>query len=140
MTIHPLGYTKINLGGVGGYRARLHIWHGHGSEKPHDHRWTFLAIPLLGAFTDTRWTPTTGNRYRRADTTPPSAGHDRTYKPAGTGDLIALSHTTRRPLRPYRCRLGEIHSYAPTGRGPHVSLVLLGRPTRPTSTVWRPIP
>jgi hypothetical protein len=137
MSRHPLGFQKINLLTIRGRRVRLHLWHGDNSEAPHDHRWTFVAVPLLGTFTDTRWATVAGDRYRGVQTTPPSAG-GRTYRPTtATANLIAVAQHVRRPLRPYRCRIGEIHSYAPRGHGPHVSLVLLARPDRDVSTVWQ---
>lgn len=134
---HPLGFTKITLAAVFGYRARLHIWHTGGSDKPHDHRWPFIGIPLIGTFTDTRWTRRPGTAHRAVATTPPTRGSERHYRL--TGDSARLERDAvwiRRPLVPYRCRVGEIHTFAPRGRGPHVSLALLGRRRSATSTVW----
>jgi hypothetical protein len=138
MSRHPLGFHKITLLTIRRRRIRLHLWRHDGSEAPHDHRWTFIAVPLLGAFTDIRWATIAGDGYRAVQTTPPTGATARTYRQtATTADLVAVAVHVRRPLRPYRCRTGEIHSYAPRGRGPHVSLVLLARPDRDVSTVWQ---
>jgi hypothetical protein len=135
---HPLGYTKINLATVARRRIRLHWWHAAGgSERPHNHRWPFIAIPLAGTFTDTRWTLSPGAGHHAVETIPPGPQAPRSYQSTGaTATLTATAVHLRRPLRPYRCRVGDIHSFAPVGRGPHVSLVFLGAPVSGGSTVW----
>jgi hypothetical protein len=135
---HPIGFTKINLGTVRGYRARLHVWHGPRSEHPHNHRWAFLAIPLLGRFTDTRWAETVGGTHELVEAFPSTAVGGRRYRPAGTEvGLRKVSVNTRWPLVPYLCRIGEIHTHTPVGDGWHVSLVVLAPPQSDSSTVFQ---
>jgi len=143
---HPLGYTKVNLLSVFGYRARLHIWHTDTIEDAHNHRWNFLSVPLWGRFTDRRYMevpPDSVNAFMEAGLERvdcyPDRGDGRRYELVVTGGKIvqAVVEYVRRPLRPWRCRRGEIHSFQPIGSGRHVSLVLLGRPESASSDVWR---
>lgn len=143
---HPLGYIKVNLLSVFGYRARLHIWRTDTIEDAHNHRWNFLSIPLWGRFVD-RYYMEVPLEYAGGFAKPglervdsyPDRGAGRRYVPRVTGGETVqpvMAHV-RRPLRPWRCRRGEIHSFQPIGSGPHVSLVLLGRPEAVSSDVWR---
>jgi hypothetical protein len=145
---HPLGYTKVNLLSMFGYRVRLHIWHRETVEDAHNHRWNFVSVSLLGRFADTRYMEVPAKFVAGfAEPGPervscyPDRGTGRRYQPV-TQDVLprvvqpVMVHL-RRPLRPWRCRLGEIHSFRPEGRGPHVSLVLTGRPRAASSDVWR---
>lgn len=136
---HPLGYRKINLGRATGWRIRIHIWHGEGSEAPHHHRWAFYALPLAGTFTDTRWATTTGDTHRMITAWPSTATGGRRYADTSqrTG-LTKLRTYTRRPLRPYRVRYGDIHSYTSVGPGRHITVVLLAPPRTTTSTIYEP--
>jgi hypothetical protein len=136
-TLHPLGYRKRYLLRAFGYAVRLHVWHG-SREDPHDHRWTFVAIPLRGTFLERRWRVRYGGDWIRYVCPPGAGGPDRPLTPDDVGSLAPDLRYLRRPFHPYRCRLGEIHSYEPVGRGPHVSLVFLGRVRREASNVWRP--
>jgi hypothetical protein len=134
---HPLGFTKVNLLSVRGRRIRLHLWHGEGSEAPHDHRWSFVGIPLWGSFTETRWTITPGPDRHAVTAWPTTTPGGRSYEPRRPAAALSLdAKRVRRPLVPYRCRLGVIHAYVPRGPRLHVSLVLLAPPRRDTSTVW----
>lgn len=136
-TLHPLGFRKRYLLRAFGYAVRLHVWHG-SREDPHDHRWSFVAVPLRGTFLEHRWAiRTTGTDWTRYECPPGAGGLDRPLAPVGTNGLALRMHRLRRLWRPYRCRLGEIHTYEPVGPGPHVSLVFLGKIRRPVSNVWR---
>jgi len=134
---HPLGFRKIRLLRVAGCTVRLHVWHGGVNEDPHSHRWSFLSLPLLGRFVDTRWTVVAGDGWTVYDCEPPSGGARPPLREVGPSRLVELRRVVRRPLWPYVCRRGEIHSYRPEGAGRHVSLVFLGRPRRSVSQVWR---
>ena len=133
---HPLGLREITLLNLGGRRVRLHAWTGHGSEAPHDHRAPFIGIPLLGRFTETRYVRRIGWDHRLVDTWQPD-GQERVYRDHGESSGLDVDAVyIRRPLKPYRCPVDAVHTYTPRGRGPHLSLVLLGRPVRDASTVW----
>jgi len=137
-TLHPLGYRKRYLLRAFGYAVRLHVWHG-SREDPHDHRWTFVAVPLRGTFVERRWRITRDyGEWTRLACRPASGGERPPLEPICSDGITVDRYATRRPWWPYRCRLGEIHSYEPVGRGPHVSLVFLGRVRKPASNVWRP--
>lgn len=140
---HPLGYRKLYLLRTQWFQIRLHLWwtdRRGASEKPHNHRWSFLAIPLWRSFTERRYLRHDGDSHVRYATTPPRDGRDRTWRRMGTDRLVQCSSRTRRPWVPYRCRLGEIHAYQPHGTGRHLSLVLMGRTRRPESNVWSEVP
>lgn len=147
---HPLGYTKVNLLSVFGYRARLHIWHTDTVEDAHNHRWNFVSIPLVGQFIDRRYVE--GYPVAYAETSSqfpaglqfedkiecyPDRGDGRRYEPVESVPIRLATSSIRRPLRPWRCRVGSIHAIRPVGHGPHMSLVLLGRPKATSSDVWR---
>lgn len=140
----PVGFTKYTLATVRGWTLRLHIWHGEGSEWPHNHRWPFWALPLAGRFTDTEWTLRHGIdqpfTHRKLAAHRPAPDQPHRYR--RTGEIRTLTvweRRTRWPLVPYRCPLGVTHSAAPKGRGPHVTLVLHGPARSKTTTVWQPI-
>lgn len=139
---HPLGYRKYYLLRIFGYAVRLHIWPPNAqiSDKPHDHRWSFLSVPLWGRFVDTRYVETAAGSAGGVLQTTPDRGGGRSYVEVlefgARGGTRFVSRTIRYPLLPYRCRIGEIHSYVPAGSGWHASLVLLGRERRQSSRVW----
>jgi hypothetical protein len=135
--LHPLGFRKRYLLRAFGYAVRLHVWHG-SREDPHDHRWSFVAVPLRGRFLEHRWRVAHDDGTWIRYACPPGAGGpDWRLEPTRTDGLAKARPFMRRPLWPYRCALGEIHTYEPVGPGPHVSLVFLGKIRRPVSNVWR---
>jgi hypothetical protein len=135
---HPLGFRKVELLRLFGFRVRVHVWHGDPSEAPHDHRWAFVGIPLWGRFVDVRWRVIAGCTHAGVTAWPSTASGGRRYSPAVSGPvaLVETARHVRRPLRPYVCRHGAVHSAVPVGAGRHVSLVLLGRARSETSLVW----
>lgn len=135
---HPLGFTKLSLPLPFGFRVRLHLWFKGAprSEDRHNHRWSFVSLPLWGHFAELRYAETRGERFMKLDCRP-DRGEGRRYTPASTSGLVPIDSCTRKPLRFYRCRRGEIHSFRPLGSGFHASLVFLGRPQRPSSDVWK---
>ena len=137
---HPLGFDLRYLARAFGFAVRLHTWPATKvREDPHDHRFAFVAIPLRGTFYERRWRITSDDggltRYACHSAV---RGVRPPLERIGSDGLALRWHRLRRPWWPYRCRLGEIHSYEPVGRGPHVSLVFLGRVRKPASNVWRP--
>lgn len=136
---HVLGFWKLYLLRAFGYAVRLHVWSGDGVEDPHDHRWSFVAVPLLGRFEERRYErDDEGDGYTMVGCWPAAAG-DR-CDALGPGGLRRVSTVVRHPLRPYRCRRGVIHAYRPIGRGPHVSVVLLARPATRYAVAWKAEP
>lgn len=134
---HPLGYRKINLTPQWRWwRIRLHVWRpgAQVSDKPHDHRWGFVSLPLWGRFVDTRYERT--GELAGVDVAVPDRGAGRRYLPSYEPGIEQVSQALRRPPLPYRCRIGEIHSYVPAGSGWHVSLVFTGRERTTSSRVW----
>lgn len=135
----PVGFTKLTLGRWRGWTLRLHIWHGHGSEWPHNHRWAFTSLPLLGRYEDTRWAVMAGDTHRRLTARRPALGVPHRYEDTGVIEgLRAYAVHTRRPLRAYRCSAGVVHSVRRVGRGPHVTVVLHGPAQRESTSVWQP--
>jgi hypothetical protein len=133
VTTHPVGFRKRYLLRTPWLSIRLHRWTGAGSEDPHDHRWTFISIPIRGTLHDTRWTAQPGTTWTRQRTTP-DRGHGRTYTPDGTDRLIPLATYPRLPWRPYRCPYDEIHSF--TASAGALTLVVMGPARRDHSHVW----
>jgi hypothetical protein len=135
---HPLGFATIDLIRLRGYRIRLHLWRRNAVINPgrHNHRWAFISVPLIGRFLDIRYDSVAGDEYQRLVCHPPDSDGARVMEQGGSGGLVERARHTRWPLVPYRCRLGEIHTFAPAGGGPHASLVFLGRARTDTSDVW----
>jgi hypothetical protein len=136
---HPLGYRKYYLLKTRWLSVRIHIWWRNrqdASEDPHDHRWSFVAVPLWGRFTEVRWERSRIGQVRIRSTASPDRGEGRDYREIGVDRLARLGERTRRQWIPYRCRLGQIHTYQPAGKGPHVSLVFMGPTRTATSDVW----
>ncbi len=123
-----------------GAYLRLHIWPAERQEMnlPHDHRWSFLSIPVWGTFRDTR--------YREAPAGPVygvfEARHleaSRSGKLPATGQTVRLAAVTcviRKPLRPYRVRRSEIHTFVPATAGRAATVVLVGRARSDRSRVF----
>jgi hypothetical protein len=138
---HPLGYRKVYLLRSRWLSVRLHIWlrdRQQASEAPHNHRWSFVSVPLWGRFTETRHRRGTEGHYLRQSTVP-DRGAGWSYAWTGANGLAVDCTRTRWPLLPYLCRIGEIHSFAPKGPGWHVSLVLIGREQQTASDVWQEV-
>ena len=135
--LHPLGFVKRDLLRLFGYRVRLHVW-THPDPQRHSHRWPFIGLPLRGRFADRRWIEVAGCSHVRLDC--PEPGLYGVRPPLTNPQPCALNlHRLRihRPLVPYLCRYGEIHSVAPYGPSPHVSLVFIGRKRTSISHVYR---
>jgi hypothetical protein len=137
---HPLGFVKITLLSVRGCSLRLHVWtaQSRASHDRHDHRWSFVSVPLWGWFLDTRWARTHGSDLETFAARHPRASREHVLDPTGRGALMIRTQRVRSPLLPYVCRRGEIHSYWPLTRRA-ASLVLTGRPMLNESQVWRPL-
>lgn len=138
MADHPLGYRKYYLLRTRWLSIRLHIWRQGGSEAPHNHRWSFVSVPLWGRFVETRHRLAEGASHVLHSTTP-DRGRGRLYVEHGAHSVPVVRRRTRWPLVPYRCKIGEIHSFAPKGPGWHVSLVLIGREQQSASDVWNKV-
>lgn len=146
--LHPLGFWKIYLTRRP-WPVRVHIWlDGQiANEDPHDHRWgsinrrrrkpgiAFVSLPLLGTFDDRRYLRAPGDDWRLV-TCRPDRGDGRMFTDVAPTGLELLAHHIRRPLLPYICRAGAIHSYVPRGRY-GVTVVALGRTKAGESNVWR---
>lgn len=135
---HPLGFIKLTLLEVAGRRVRLHVWprNAEPAQDCHNHRWSFVSLPLWGSFIDTRYAVADTTSHLRL-TCRPDRGAGRLVEVDGVGGLVEAARFTRRPLLPYRCRRGEIHSYVPASKRFHASLVVTGRPHSDRSEVWR---
>jgi hypothetical protein len=132
---HPTGFYKIVLLSLFGYRLRLHYWpHGAKDSRPdiHDHKWSFISLPLFGSFIERRYIRMDGATYNihlcRSTTLP--------LEEVGESGIKQVSENIRRPFRPYLCRHGEIHDYQPVGYTKSASLVITGRPQKIGSNVW----
>lgn len=138
---HPLGFRKYVLLSFRGYRIRLHIWpKGEGNDSPHNHRWWFLSVPLVGRFTEERFEEVTETgKMRKFDVSDKGGIRDgrREYVAKGPSSPIRVGNQIRYPLVPYFCRVGAIHSLTPYGKGFHASVVLTGRPVRRKSEMWQ---
>lgn len=136
---HPIGFKKITLLSLFGYKLRLHSWpNGNNSSRPdiHDHRWPFLSIPLLRSFTEKRYKRVSGSKYklRHCYTEPLNA--PRMVKTVGKGNVKEVFKKIRKPFIPYICPAGEVHSYMPNSNKKSMSLVITGSPIRDYAEVW----
>ena len=95
-------------------------------------------MPLIGRFIETRYEQTPGTEYLRIDVRD-TEGRDseRIYRAVDSSSLRVARKVTRYPLIPYICRIGQIHSFEPRGRGLHATLVLVGPIKREESDIWR---
>jgi hypothetical protein len=137
---HPVGFKKYVLISVLGYRVRIHVWSdGHGNDSRHNHRWWFVSIPLVGKFVESRYREVNGESFVKIDVADKSGirDGDRRYIARGFSGLEVMARRIRRPLVPYVCPVGAIHSLVPDGGGLHVSLVFSGRLQSATSEIWR---
>lgn len=137
---HPVGFRKLVLLSLGGFRLRLHVWpKGGGNDSRHDHRWGFISLPILGRFTETRYRAVEGDSFLRIAVADTEGMRDseRRYVSHGESNLEVERIKTRYPMVPYICRSGQIHSLVPRGTGRHASLVLTGRIKKETSDIWR---
>jgi hypothetical protein len=134
---HLLGFRRIVLLAIRGRRLQLHLWPRGtvASDDRHGHEYAFVSVPLWGSFDDTRWEVVPGEQYTHLQC---YSGATMTVRATGVrAGLRVRSRHVRRPLRPYRCRIGEIHSYVPVGDGLHVSLVWAGPRRGMPSDVYR---
>lgn len=136
MTRHPIGFDKLRLPLPGGRAVRLHVWSGEHVDDPHDHRWSFWHLVLWGEFRDRRYAPVVGDWYATV-TARPDRGSGRSYTDVGRGGLIEMATRTRRTLPGCYVPRDVVHSFTPVGRGPHITLLVHGKPTRDASTIWR---
>lgn len=136
---HPLGFFKITLLSLLGFKLRLHIWprsRRRVGPGRHDHRWWFVSLPLWGVFEEFRYSQTEGSDLERVECFPATDYREQEKVVAGTSGLREIRRYIRRPLVPYRCRQGEIHSLAPKGTGFAMTLVWTGRPQRNSALAW----
>jgi hypothetical protein len=137
---HPVGFRKFILLSAFGCRLRLHVWpDGGGSDSRHNHRWWFVSLPLLGKFKEMRYCESPGQSYLKIDVLDADGVRDteRIYRAGDRSSLTVVGEHIRRPLIPYFCPVGAIHSLVPIGEGRHASLVLVGPIRRNSSDIWR---
>ena len=136
---HPIGFTKITLFSLFGRKVRIHYWpRGLKSSRPdiHDHRWSFLSIPLIGTFIEKRYKRVKGSNYLLRHCFSEPRDGPRSVKTVGKGSVRESFHIIRKPFRPYTCPASVVHSHAPQSTGKHLSLVITWRPVREYAEVW----
>lgn len=148
---HLNGFSKIVLKDdkENDVRIRLHIW----NDKPekndtemgdvHDHRWSYVSIPLFGELKETRY-----KEKSLKDSSTDTVTKIR-YKCFSRGETewlnlegykkVALKKTevnSRKKGEAYFCKAGEIHTIQPT-QYPTASLVMTFNPKRTFARVYR---
>jgi hypothetical protein len=143
---HTNGFLKIVLHSLSpqGSKLRIHFWptgsaSAENDADPHDHRWTFLSIPLFGTLYE--------ERYRIAATNAQPEMHELACSPRFSERIKVTSKKacrlarygsyTRRPGGPYSCRAGIIHRLFPVDSRPTATLVLTLPPVAPTAAVFK---
>lgn len=136
---HPIGFKKITLFSFFGYKLRLHVWpQGKiGCRLDiHDHRWSFVSIPLRGTFTERRYVSTDGSTYTVSHCFSEPIDGERPVTISGVGEVQVYMEKIRKPVRPYICRAFVIHSHMPNETTRAMSLVLTFPPKREYANVW----
>jgi len=141
VNLHPNGFWVVLLKlFASGSRLRLHYWppSTRKLESPHNHRATFISIPLLGVFEEKRYVEAEGEDYEvlRCHVTSSGGNGNPITSPAGRGNVREVWRGLRFPLVPYRCESDVIHSLVP--RTPlALSIIYFRRPER-TPRAWIP--
>jgi hypothetical protein len=141
--IHANGFAKIVLARSdnGQEQLRLHIWPESSTPDPgdtHDHRWSFVSLPLLGTFSEGRFTETTTGDDRCVYQCDSRQGREwLTLRGPMEVKLEQVSAAERQPGESYSCRWGEIHNFGPSSSGVAATLVLVGEPQRAFANVYR---
>lgn len=142
---HTNGFFKIVLHGLSPHeiKLRLHFWPtgsaSHTDADPHNHRWTFLSVPLFGALYE--------ERYRVAAKNGQPEMHELACSPRSSERIKVTSKNachlaryriyTRRPGELYSCRAGVIHRLFPVDWRPAATLVLTLPPLASTAAVFK---
>lgn len=140
--VHANGFAKIVLARSddGRDQIRLHVWPDSSAPDPgdvHDHRWSFVSLPLLGAFSESRFTESSTGDDRCVYQCHPRQGRQwLTLQGPADAKLEQLSAADRQPGESYDCRWGEIHRFGPSVAGVAATLVLVGAPQRAFANVY----
>jgi hypothetical protein len=142
---HPNGFLKLVLEGASGVpQLRLHVWPtAHPGDDIHDHAWAYRSLVLAGALCEARYDVVAG---------PDADAEDfwrHTYRPAGGGRFqldapqpVRLREQETRVLSPGDRATGDeacIH-FISAIRFPAVTLLSVGRPVHPHSSVYLTAP
>jgi hypothetical protein len=135
--VHSGGFTKLVLARSQGYQVRVHLWPTAAEDAdPHDHRWSFASVPLLGSFAEDRYRQHNArDDYRIYACTPRSDCDYVTLRQVGRATLEQECHEQRFPGMPYACTAGDIHRITAHGRA--ASLVITAPPRRDYALVFR---
>jgi hypothetical protein len=141
---HPNGFLKLVLeGSSGAPQLRMHVWpEPRGGGDIHDHAWPYRSLVLAGAVSEVRYEP--------AEPGPDTVDCWRhTYRPTGGGrfhldvpEPVSLRERQARVLVSGARARGEaecIHRFSGI-MFPAVTLVAVGWPVRPWSSVFREAP
>lgn len=133
---HPLGFRCYDLAKLSGVRLVLHVWPRGFLDvqiaDEHSHRWRFWSLVLAGRLIE--------NRYTEGGDLPRTAYAKRNNRSAElTGGRPASLRWTGQYRRrfAYRCDPGVIHRIEPAEARFTATLVLVGRATCPSATVYR---
>jgi len=123
---HPNGFVKLVIEDNGTERIRLHLWTSEFDSKApsnpdiHDHRWSFVSIPLFGDFEEIK--------FRESEDHEITDNSDFKYKyhcySRGASEwlhleelnkvaLLQFGKTSKFKAEPYFCKAGEIHTLRP---------------------------
>ena len=141
---HALGFKKIVLFSIFGYKVRIHYWPtGKVGCIPeiHDHRWSFIAIPLLGKFVEKRYKRIKGSFYllQHYSYTKEygNIGRRNIHKKIIKKENIKKCYKRiRKALIPYYCPVGTIHSVMPPDDKKVITLVITSRPKNNYAKIW----
>jgi len=106
---HDLGFTRVRLGRIAGWRAMFNYWGRDAvtSEDIHGHRWDFISIVLRGSLTEEIWDSQPGEEMDLYYCVP-HTGHT-APEPSGTCDLSLRRSVTRKAPAIYTGRASEFH-------------------------------
>lgn len=142
---HPNGFAKVVLARNGGEQLRLHFWSNGATDSssgdPHDHRWSYVSIPLAGKFTEQRFDITKATRDRYLYLCRPRTDDQLiALESAGRVHLVQTGDYRRNAGDDYACAAGEVHGFGPSRDELSISLILTSEPVRSFARVVKRTP
>ena len=146
---HSNGFSKIVLheDEVSGIKIRLHVWTDRVDDCDesdlHDHRWSFVSIPLFGHFNERRYTerPVDNGAQKKYKHLCFTRGNSEWLDVKGEKWVsLKLRQNLSRPAKhQYYCKYGVIHSFQPTNF-PAASLIVTFDTSRQYARVYKNSP
>ena len=132
--VHPGGFIKYDLHRWStGERLRLHFWGEPGAELDiHDHRWSYVSLPLAGRFIEDRYKLVQGvfSEYNSLVCRPRDAFGNIIVGPGLALAAVPAERLHYKVGEAYGLRSGDFHVFRRAANELSVTLVLTSRTTR----------